>query len=666
MKKKLHKSTVLPSGDVKSNTKSTNNSANQYFTPHYTAAAIALITLAVYLPALQNSFVAGWDDALYVIDNVHIRSLRWEFFRWAIFDSSVAMYWHPLTWISHALDYAFWGLNPLGHHLTSIMLHALNSAIAVYLTIILLNIINEEQKKAAGNAVFDRRSLLIAGGFTGLLFGIHPLHVESVAWISMRKELLYALFYMLSIMSYIRYASKLGYSGVQRPFYRNGRYYASLTLFSLSLCSKPMAVTLPAILLLLDWYPLKRTVSRKAICTLVYEKLPYFALSCGVSAVTALAQNTGGFLRPLEEVSFPTRLLVVFRTLVMYLWNTVAPVNLLPGYPFPKDVSISKPEYLLAVLLVSLITSACIFIAKKQPVWLTVWGSLVVMLIPATAFFRVALAMADRYMYLPSFGLFLLLGLGVAKLWAKAGTLHNKGKIIQGFVTAAVILLTTSLTLLSIKQIRIWKNTIILCNYFIENAPIRFREGYFWRGEAFGHEGQYDRAIEDYNTAISIDPKYGAAYFNRGSMFLVKGDYDRALEDFDMTIVLEPDAADAYTDRGNVFYKMGKIDRAIEEYNTAISKKPTFCPAFINRGIAFRDRGETNKALADFSKALDLNSDELINVTTIYLVRGDLYMKNGTIDLAMRDYQKACELGSEMGCKKQSFPFATPQVRQSP
>ena len=616
---------------------------------YFTAALVSLLTLIVYLPALRNGFVAGWDDALYVLDNVYIRSLRWEFFRWAAIDASVP-YWQPLTWISHAVDYALWGLNPLGHHLTSIVFHALNSGMVVWLTIRLLEIVNEDARAAGKPAVFEGRGLLIAAGITGMLFGVHPLHVESAAWISERKDLLYTLLYMLAMLSYLGYALDLKRTEAQKAFYLNKRYYGTLALFFLSLASKPMAVTLPVILFLLDWYPLKRIVSRKNIPALIAEKIPFFVLSGALSLSTVLAHESAGDFIFLEEASFASRTLVVFRGIMTYLWKTIAPFDLLPIYPYPRVVSFTDPVYLAAILLVSVITIACLRIAKKQPYWLAGWSFFVITLLPVLGFFRTGREfMADRFVYLAALGPFILAGSAAA--WITG----QKNRKTQRSLFAALVALTVFLSYFSVMQIGIWKDSIILWSHAIKKEPYRSPDGYFLRGEAFEGNGQWDRAVEDYSTAISLDPKYGSAYLNRGSVFFAQGQLDRALEDFNATITLQPDSADAYVNRGNTYFKKGKIDQAINDYNAAINKKPAFCAAYINRGIAYKDKGEFNNAFLDFTRALSLNPDALSYVVKIHIVRGDLYMKTGLRERALADYQKACDLGSETGCKKASL-----------
>jgi protein O-mannosyl-transferase len=312
-------------------------------TQYYVAAAVAAVSLALYLPALRNGFVI-WDDSN-IYDNIRIRSLDWAFFRWAFTDLSLAVYWQPLDWISHAIDYAVWGLNPPGHHLTSILLHAVNSFLVVLLVLRLMRAHGAHERFYQGGAGgihyhdHTERTVLITAGATGLLFGIHPMRVEAVAWISERKELLYALFFMLSAMAYLDYAEEQGRretrpasgaSSSVRP------YILSLVLFALSLAGKPMAVTLPAVLLLLDWFPLKRFRSRKAAVLLLVEKIPFILLSLIVSVMTILPQRDIGMIPTRENVPIITRILVACKALVLYVVKTLMPFDLSPLYPFPK------------------------------------------------------------------------------------------------------------------------------------------------------------------------------------------------------------------------------------------------------------------------------------------------------------------------------------------
>lgn len=654
MTKIRNKSEDVTSGSAITGTTPGNRADTSPVAAYSLAALIGLITLLTFLPALHNGFVFGWDDSQYVLDNLPVHSLSWKFFRWAFTDTSVALYWHPLTWISHAVDYALWKTDPFGHHLTSVLLHALNAGVVVLLTTRLLGAVSRNGRVTVGTTSLERRHLLIISGIAGLLFGIHPLRVESAAWIAMRKDLLYALFYMLSIMSYFLYVRGQERSDSPTAFYLNRNYYAALMLFFLALCSKPMAVTLPAALLLFDWYPLRRFDERKNLASVITEKIPFFALSGIVSVVAVIAQNSAEGLRSYHLAPFVTRLPVICRALMMYLWKIIAPVNLMPLYPYPKGASLTKPLYLSAILLVAVITTGCIFIRKKSRLFLTVWAFFIISLLPVIGILQAGgQFMADRHVYIASIGPFILLGTGFSMLWKRADNLKRQGVNIKSLLVATALVITVSLSWLSVRQISIWQSALVLWSHYIDNGGTRFPDAYYDRAEEFRRLGFKDRAVDDYNAAIATDPEYGTAYINRGVIFLEKGLLDQALEDFKKAVELEPRAMDARLNLGNAYKKMGKPALALEAYNTVIAKKPTFTAGYVNRGIVYKEMGEINRAIEDFSKALTLQPE----LAKIFIVRGDLYSKTGTTDLAIRDYQAACQLGDSNGCDKAAFPF---------
>lgn len=613
------------------------------------ALFISLLTLAVYVPALHNGFV-DWDDTQYVVANRDIRSLHWDFFRWALFDYKFNL-WHPVTWISHAVDYALWGLNPLGHHLTSIILHATNTGVVVCLTVTLLGRA-AAKSTTSGGGVFDQQTALIAAAVTGALFGLHPIHVESVAWVAERKDLLYSLFYLLSIIAYLSYVHDLE-TGLRQPWYLNRLYFLSLALFFLSLSSKPMAVTLPVVLLLLDWFPLQRMPSKQRLAALVLEKVPFIVLSVFVSILTIIAQRSAGGLKSLEDSPVAVRLLVALRSLITYLWNLIAPVNLLPFYPYPKDVSFSKPEYLTATLLFVLITTACLVFARKYKTWLAIWCFYVISVLPVLGFFQAGWqSMADRFMYLPSLGPFMLVGIAIAVIWKRAGDLQPFKLIIRGSIIIFVLALTQTMSLITTRQIGIWKSTLSLWDYNIKKAPAIYPEAYYLRAGAYRDIKQFDKSIEDFSKAITLDPKYAIAYIERGWVYLETKNYDLAIRDASRGISLKPDLFEALVIRGNAFLIKGDRNKALEEYSAAIAKKPEYAQAYIGRGFVYKILGDTDKAIADYSMALTLQPE----LAMIYTVRGDLYLDTGRAEMATSDYRKACERGDSTGCVKTLIP----------
>jgi protein O-mannosyl-transferase len=517
---------------------------------YFLAASVAVATLLVYIRSLLNDFV-NWDDGPYVITNLHIRSFDAAFFRWAFFDF-YKFNWHPLTWISHALDYAFWGLNPLGHHLTNIILHAINTSLVVVLALKLLEIVRERSDPHMPASFLNDRTVLIAAGVTGLLFGLHPVHVESVAWVAERKDLLCALFFLLSIMSYVRYADDVSDKShraerkgstpctMRFAFFTNKHYLLTLGFFVLALMSKPMAVSLPVVLLILDWYPFVRIRSWKTLWSTGIEKLPLLALSLLSSVVTILAQRSGGAMELMDVVPLSTRLLVAAHSLILYLWKMVWPLGLMPFYPYPRNVTFVSLEYFAAIAVVAGITVTCIVLAKNKKVWLSVWSYYIVTLIPVLGIVQVgAQSMADRYTYLPSLGPFLIMGLVSAWVWEKVKIRRKRGVSAKTSATVIAFFMVVSLCYLTFQQIGLWKNDIDLWQSVIEKEHQKVLFAYFKRGQAFALREQYEKAIEDYTTVIASNyEEYSKVYIERGFVYLKAGQADLAVKDLQKACAL--------------------------------------------------------------------------------------------------------------------------------
>ncbi len=645
----------------------------------YLAASASLITFAIYLSSLHNQFVE-WDDAQYVVENPYIRNFNLAFLKWAFSDFHAGN-WHPLTWISHAADYAIWGLNPVGHHLTNVILHAINTFVVVVLVVNLLSVVKNAGMRTGNRNFFDEQTLLITGAITGLLFGLHPLHVESVAWVAERKDLLCALFFLLSIFMYANYGRTMSRTQTNLPsrfFHRH--YLFSLGFFILALLSKPMAVTLPAVLLILDWYPLLRIFSLKTFRAALIEKIPFIALSLVSSVLTVLAQSAGGAVVSVESVPLSTRVLVGISSLVVYLWKMIWPSNLMPFYPYPTQVSLLSAKYLSAIVIAVGITVICVVSARKQKVWLSVWSYYVITLIPVIGFIQVGRqAMADRYTYLPSLGPFLVIGLAAAWTSSKIKIVPRWSAILKPLSAAVMALVFIALSYLTLIQIGIWNNSIGLWSYVIGKHPERAHLVYYFRGLAFLNTDQADKAIEDFNMATALDPSFRDAYLNRGSAFEKLGRLDSAIEDFNRAIALSP-SYEGYFNRGITFEKMGRIDEAIKDYNQAIAMSPSRYEAYLaagrlygktgsfdkaiecfskyiavnprnaefynNRGLSYLYIGQDERALDDFNKAIAL--DQTLAVT--YRNRGNLYLRKGDKGLAVSDFRTACDLGDEKAC----------------
>ncbi len=649
----------------------------------YLACLISLITIAVYVTSLQNEFIE-WDDIDYVTDNLYIRSLDTSFLRWAFLGFHVGN-WHPLTWISHALDYAIWGLNPLGHHLTNIVLHAINTFIVVLLVYRLLRA--RENTKTTTDVPGDvtERMTLTAAGVTGLLFGLHPLHVESVAWVSERKDLLCGMFFLLSVVLYIRYARVAEGGSAQKKLisrFSDRKYLLVVGLFLLALLSKPMAVTLPLVLLLLDWYPLNRIQSSKALLLALLEKLPFIALSLISSVLTLLAQGTNGAMELMDVLPLSTRLLVALKSLIAYLGKMILPLNLIPYYPYPKHVSFQSPEYLSAIALIIGITAICMILVKQQKLWLAAWGYYVTTMIPVLGIVQVGgQSMADRYTYLPSLGPFLVAGLCTA--WGSRKLRSAKLGLWDGVVNSIVALfLVITLSILTMKQIGVWKDSITFWDYVIEKGQEDVPLAYHNRGLTYYKAGRLDKAVEDFDKALALKPDYVDARCSLGMVFFKLGFPDKAIESFDKAIALKPTCFMAYNNRGLVYMQTGRLDLALLDYNKALTLNPSADQVFYNLGLLYGKSGLFKEAIENYDKALSVNpkyADAYSNGGASYAIigqddramdyfnkaialdrysaitysnRAELYRKKGNREHALADFLQACNLGDKVACRE--------------
>ena len=609
------------------------------------ALAISLVTLCLYLPSLRSEFVL-WDDNEYVYNNPWIRSLDWAFFRHVLTDAS-GSYWQPLTHISHAIDYALWGFRPAGHHLTNIVLHAVVTFFVVVFAMRLWDRARDLRVLAGGRqgSGTDQSSgdapVLITAGVAGILFGIHPVHVESVAWVSERKDLLCALFFVLGMLAYLRNDGRAGPDGSSRQFFRRPSYWGALAFFALALLSKPMAVTLPLVLLLLDWYPLGRLRTLRETLQAAAEKVPFFLLSALVSLVTLRAQTANGAMVSLDRVDMGSRLLMAAKMPITYLRMMALPLDLSPFYPVPERVSIFSPAYAGAIAIGLAITAAAVLQVRRRPVIMAAWGYYLITLLPVMGVVRVGhVVEADRFTYLTSIGPFLLAGLATARFWSWTGRGGLWGRTARSIAVSGAAVLCLALGYGTVRQIGVWKDSITLWSAVIRDEPTRVSAAYHNRAVAYKARGELDRALRDLGTAIELEHGDTANTYNsRGLVYKELGQYDRAIEDFTKAIAIDPTYADAYTSRGWTFKDLGRTDQALADYNRAVALRSAHNRhnAYNNRGVLFLEQGEPRAAIADLSEAIALDpyfAEALTN-------RGLAYEQLGAVDRALADYTAA-------------------------
>jgi hypothetical protein len=486
------------------------------------AAAVALAALAVHLPALANGYVS-WDDTLYVFENPRIASLDAEFFRWAFLDFHAA-YWAPLTWLSYALEHAAFGLHPAGYHLTNVVLHAANSLVFVLVSARALALVAE---RGEGASFLDRSTIALAAGVAGLVFALHPLRVESVAWIAERKGLLSSLFVLLGLHAYL--GRKVPGPDAPRVRWDRG-YVLALLCFALALMSKPTAVTVPVALLVLDAYPRGAIRSRASLGAAALEKVPFLVGSVLSTWMSVRAATATAPMLTLDELPFSTRLLVSATNMVVYLAKTLWPGHLVPFYPYPSDVALGSLEYALPLLLVLGASIASFVAARRRPLWAAAWGWYVLTLLPVVGLTQAgAQVRADRFTYLPALAPSLLAGLGAAWAWRRTATLA-RGRAIRAAGIAAAALLAAVVVTLTVRQIGVWKDDLTLWSYVIDREPTVYF-AYSNRAMVYRGRGEPARALQDLDRAIALNRDDDVVLVNRGLVLMQVGEVARGLDD---------------------------------------------------------------------------------------------------------------------------------------
>jgi len=572
---------------------------------------LTLAVLAVFWQVNHYDFLI-LDDNTYVTGNSSLKSgFTPEGLSWA-FTTNHADFWHPVTWLSLMLDYKLFGLNAGGYHATNVLLHLLS--------VLLLF------------ALFSRMTVEIwKSAFVAALFALHPLGVESVAWIALRKDLLSALFSILTLCLYVYY--------IEKPVMK--RYLAALFCFALALMSKPMAVTLPLVMILLDYWPLKRFGSQKGNQVLwqIKEKTPFLVLSAVFSVITLYAHADSAMTHfsltsrianaPVSFIMYPGKIFWPYDMAVLQILSDKLPLWQVP----------------VAVMLIIAVSVAVITVMKRFPYLFAGWLWYAITIGPVLGIIQInSQAITYHYAYLPSIGIYVMMAWGVPLFFPHVNTRRN-------ILFPAAIVLVCLLAVLAWKQCGHWKNDIEVLkhalrvskdNYTAHNMIATLTHNTV--ANYLVREGRIHEALNHYNEAIRISPSSAEVYTNRGNVYSSMGRYQRAIEDYNETIRLKPDYADAYNNRGNACAGMGLYYQAIEDYGKAIRLKPDLADAYSNRGNVYTRIGLSQNALQDFNESIRLNQTS----TGAYNSRGILYVKLGRYQQAVNDFSKA--IGLQKDC----------------
>jgi len=575
--------------------------------PLFLAVLILTLTFIAFYPSLKNGFIPTWDDGAYVLENQTIHNLNLSSIK-EMFTTSVASSYVPLPLLTFAVEYKYFGLNPFVFHLTNLLFHLL-CTLLVFQVLRMLKL----------NPIYAATGALI--------FGVHPMHVESVAWITERKDLLYTMFSLVSIILYIKYLN----SQSKKLIF----LFISIILFGLSLFSKITAVILPLSLLLIDYY-FERPFKRKVII----EKIPFFILALVFGFAEMIVFQRQGALKTPGFISISDQVFVGCYALSAYIVKFFAPFYLSAIYPlfygpehhFPFLFYISP---LFIVLIVFLIFR---FARKNRAV---LFGSLfflvnIIMMLQSQIVTQGIGFLADRFSYLPYMGICFLIG------WY-GGKLNLNHKELKPFVPGALFIIILIFTIVTFNRNKVWENDFTLWNDVIEKYPDEVYKSYTNRGIAFTSLGQWNNAINDFNKVIDMDPNYGSGYLDRGVAYQNTNQWNKSIEDFSKAIEIDPNNLDAFAGRGVSYGVLGQSDKAIADLSRTIEIDPKFTKGYSNRGVTYATLGYSDKAIADYSKAIEIDP----GFKDAYTNRSIAYGKLSQWDNAIADGEKAIKLNPE-------------------
>src|SRR2546426_4781789 len=594
---------------------------------------VALVTVTAFLPALQNQFV-NWDDDKNFLDNPHYRGLGWSQLRWMLTTFHMGHYM-PLTWMTLGLDYLLWGMNPVGYHLTSLLLHATNAVVFYFLVLRILTV-------ALPWSIERGRALTASAGFAAFLFAIHPLRVESVAWVTERRDVLSGLFYLLAIVVYLR-----AYDREERGFWW---YWLSVALFGCAVLSKSMAVSLPVVLVILDAYLLRRLGGptgwwSESARRVYVEKIPFVLLAAVASAIAFEGQVVTRNMASLAQLSVPGRLAISAFSLSFYLWKMIVPLNLSPLYPLPRTVDPWAVPFILSYGLVLAITAIALTLRRRWPCIQAVWVTYVVILLPVLGIVQNGPQIAaDRYTYLAGLGWALLAGAGVLACW----------RAWRRPLASIALCVVGTWGVLTWNQVHIWHDSERLWTHVLAVEPDAIiAENNL--GVELERQGRRGEAIEHFQRAVRISPEYALPHHNWGQVLNRQGNHAGAIAHFQEALRLRPDLAEAHNDWGVALVARGDVDEAIkdflrvlhlsaevvaadkavdrrgtlaeavEHFEHALRLKPDLAIAHANWGLALTKQRKPSAAIEHFQRALSIQPDLVIaQVGLVLAVQGKM------------------------------------------
>lgn len=552
---------------------------NQQKSKFFIVFALIAACLIIYTQTLWFDFI-NIDDRAYIYENAAAYSgLNWQTVRWS-FTAFYSGNWHPLTWLSHILDFSIFGLNAGGHHAVNVLFHTLNSILAFLVF-----------KKMTGS--------IWKSGAVAMLFAIHPTHVESVAWIAERKDVLSTFFWLLTMLAYFKYAET---NTENRKLF----YILTIFFFACGLMSKPMLVTLPFVLLLCDYWALERWKKLRDLKPLIIEKIPLFALTAISSVITFLAQKSGGAVVSVETVPIATRILNVSVAYAKYVWMMFFPVNL--GFWYPFEPNLNPLEIIGAIILLIIVSAYCWRERKRRKYLLMGWLWFLGTLVPVIGFVQVGLqALADRYTYVPYFGLFVMLVWGL-------NDLIKHFKLNEKIVAAICAIVLIMFGFLAYKQTSLWQNSETL---YTNSLKITKNNYFLMTNLCLHYLSKTPPEIAEPRCTELLEQTPPSPESNNvlGYLRTQTGKYEQAVQNYQAAIRMRPDWGILYANLSDTLAKQGKPEEAETNLQKAFSirdislNNEILARSCNNLGMAFMLKNRNEKAVEYFTKALQLKPD---------------------------------------------------------
>lgn len=571
------------------------------------ALAIVAFTFAVFYPSLHNEFT-NWDDNFYVTQNILVTDLSVKGLQ-NIFTQAVAGNYHPLTILSLAANYQVAQFDPLPYHTTNLVLHLLNTLL-VFLFILLLT-----------------RGKMAVAIITSLLFGIHPMHVESVAWVAERKDVLYTFFFLGGLIAYVKY---LG-NGFKKSWLG-----LTFLLFVCSVLSKPAAVVFPVVMLLISYF-----LDRKWNKQIIFETLPFFILSIVMGIVTLNMQSAGNAIGDLQNFTIIERILYAGYGFVMYPIKLIAPLNLSAFYPYPsKSAGLPILAYLSPLLIAGLGALVWYSLRKTKVVAFGILFYLITIALVLQLLQVGSAMLADRYTYVPYIGLFFIIGYGFHHIW------HSSEGIFTPFkypLLALLIGYSTWVSYLTVERCKVWQTSETMWSDVIEQYPQTWG-AYYGRGSHYFSQNKFDLAKTDFMRAIAINSNYHEAHYSLANIHRQNKELEEALKSYNTAIEIDPSRPEPFINRGNLYMDVDWLDNAVKDYTMAINLRPDYVLAYTNRGFAYLRQNNYDAAIADYTKAIQLHPP----LAVAYYNRSLAYSSIGKKGKALQDALQARKLGMEV------------------